>query len=63
MSRGLSNISRFPKPKDAEIENFVNAQAESIAKWWESDRFKNIKRPYTPLDVVKHRGSLGDDVV
>ncbi|QEU61636.1 Icl2 [Kluyveromyces lactis] len=63
MNRRLSNISRFPKPKDAEVEKFVNAQAESVAKWWESDRFKNIKRPYTPLDVVKHRGSLGDDVV
>ncbi|CDO92643.1 unnamed protein product [Kluyveromyces dobzhanskii CBS 2104] len=63
MGRRFSRISRYPKPKDVEVEEFVNAQAERVAEWWKTDRFKNIKRPYTPLDVVKHRGSLGDDVV
>lgn len=62
MTRGFSSISKFPKVKDGQVEEFLDTQAKEISEWWESERFKNIKRTYTPLDVAKHRGSFGNDV-
>lgn len=42
---------------NAEDELF-NAQTAQVKEWWASDRFKNIKRPYTAEDVVSKRGTL-----
>lgn len=31
---------------------------KEIKRWWESPRFKYVKRTYSPEDVAKHRGTL-----
>ena len=41
----------------AEDEVF-NQQIQAVKKWWSSPRYKGIKRPYTPEDVVSKRGTL-----
>lgn len=33
-------------------------QVEDVKQWWSSSRYKGIKRPYTPEDVVSKRGTL-----
>ncbi|KAI9652886.1 MAG: hypothetical protein M1831_006315 [Alyxoria varia] len=43
--------------KDAEDE-LQDVQVAEVAEWWESPRYRGIKRPYTPQDVVNMRGSL-----
>ncbi|KAH7581674.1 Isocitrate lyase signature [Nakaseomyces glabratus] len=40
------------------IKTYVEDQIKAVTEWFGSDRFQNIKRTYTPLDVVKHRGSI-----
>lgn len=40
-------------------ESFIQEEVKKIEQWWNSPRFKETKRIYTPLDVIKHRGSLG----
>lgn len=61
--RRLSGLSSYPKPSESEVKEFVQSQAKKIEEWWASPRFKNINRPYKPLDVAKHRGSFGDEIV
>lgn len=39
-------------------KDFVFSESSKVEEWWESARFKNISRPYSATDVVKHRGSL-----
>lgn len=41
------------------LREFVNQEVKNTEDWWNNDRFVDIKRPYSALDVVKHRGSLG----
>lgn len=48
---------------DLDLRNFVHEEVEKVDKWWAQPRYKNIKRPYTSLDVVKHRGSLPVDAI
>jgi isocitrate lyase len=45
------------KAGDAE-DALYNAQVQALKEWWESPRFKGIKRPYTAEDVVARRGTL-----
>ncbi|KAI3639668.1 hypothetical protein MIR68_002362 [Amoeboaphelidium protococcarum] len=39
-------------------EKAFHEQVSQIKKWWESDRFKGIKRPYTAEQVAKLRGTF-----
>jgi isocitrate lyase len=45
------------KAGDAEDVLFQQ-QVEDVKKWWASPRYKGIKRPYTPEDIVSKRGAL-----
>jgi isocitrate lyase len=42
---------------DAEQQIF-DEQVRQVKEWWSSPRYKGIKRPYTPEDVVSKRGTL-----
>jgi isocitrate lyase len=42
---------------DAEQQIF-DEQIRQVKEWWASPRYKGIKRPYTPEDVVSKRGTL-----
>ncbi|KAL2105115.1 hypothetical protein VUR80DRAFT_8981 [Thermomyces stellatus] len=44
------------KPGAAEDALF-DAQVAEIEAWWQTDRFKGIKRPYSAVDVATKRGS------
>ena len=37
---------------------FFDRQVQDLKQWWAESRWQNIKRPYTPEDVVSKRGSL-----
>jgi isocitrate lyase len=41
----------------AEDEIF-NQQVQQVRDWWSTPRYKGIKRPYSPEDVVSKRGTL-----
>ena len=45
------------KPGKAEDEIY-NEQMQQVKDWWASPRYKGIKRPYSPDDVVSKRGTL-----
>jgi len=49
-------LKESEKP-DAEQAIF-DEQIEQVKQWWASPRYKGIKRPYTPQDVVSKRGTL-----
>lgn len=49
-------LKESEKP-DAEQEIF-DQQVQQVKEWWSSPRYKGIKRPYSPEDVVSKRGSL-----
>lgn len=40
------------------LRSTLKSEIKDIREWWESPRFKNIKRIYTAEDVAKHRGTL-----
>ncbi|CAI4054715.1 hypothetical protein SUVZ_16G2850 [Saccharomyces uvarum] len=44
--------------KAKSIEDFLSSESAKVEKWWASRRFKDVSRPYSATDVVKHRGSL-----
>ncbi len=50
-------LSTETKAGDAEDLLFKQL-VEDVKKWWASPRYKGIKRPYTPEDVVSKRGTL-----
>ncbi|ETI26670.1 isocitrate lyase [Cladophialophora carrionii CBS 160.54] len=50
-------LSTEEKAGDAE-DILFQQQVEDVKKWWASPRYKGIKRPYTPEDVVSKRGAL-----
>lgn len=50
-------LSTEDKAGDAE-DILFKQQVEDVKKWWASPRYKGIKRPYTPEDVVSKRGTL-----
>ena len=39
-------------------EELFGQQVQDVEIWWASERFKGIKRPYSPEDVVSKRGSM-----
>ena len=39
-------------------DSLYQQQIEAVKSWWASPRFEDIKRPYTPEDVVSKRGTL-----
>ena len=45
------------KPGKAEDEIY-NEQIQQVKDWWAIPRYKGIKRPYSPDDVVSKRGTL-----
>ena len=45
------------KPGKAEDEIY-DEQTQQVKEWWASPRYKGIKRPYSPDDVVSKRGTL-----
>ena len=45
------------KPGKAEDEIY-NKEIQQVKDWWASPRYKGIKRPYSPDDVVSKRGTL-----
>src|ERR1700761_1188206 len=47
-------LSTEQKAGDAE-DILFKEQVEDVKKWWSSPRYKGIKRPYTPEDVVSKR--------
>jgi isocitrate lyase len=45
-------------PTPEEEEAILQSETEAIAKWWQSPRWKGIKRPYSARDVATKRGTL-----
>lgn len=43
-----------PSAEDALFQE----QVQEVEKWWASERYQGIKRPYTAEDVVSKRGAL-----
>ncbi|KAI8822402.1 isocitrate lyase [Fimicolochytrium jonesii] len=42
----------------AEEQRVFDAEVKSIKAWWENERFRLVKRPYSAEDVAKKRGTL-----
>ncbi|ODV91264.1 hypothetical protein CANCADRAFT_2976 [Tortispora caseinolytica NRRL Y-17796] len=57
-SKGLTTLSRFPYPTLDDEEKFLAEQVAEIEKWWATDRFKDIRRPYDAQTVASLRGTL-----
>lgn len=59
---GTNPTDSFQLAKEAEkpdLEQQVyDEQIKQVKEWWASPRYKGIKRPYTPHDVVSKRGTL-----
>lgn len=51
-------LLRTEDKRGGEEEALFNYQVQQVKEWWESPRYKAIKRPYSPEDVVSKRGSL-----
>lgn len=51
-------ISKFPYPSTSEESQYLKDSVETIEKWWASDRFKNISRPYSAEKIASFRGTL-----
>jgi isocitrate lyase len=50
----LAESSKAGEAEDA----LFDEQVAAVKAWWESPRYKDIKRPYTAEDVVLRRGTL-----
>lgn len=50
----LPEASKAGQSEDALFEE----QVQQVRDWWASPRYKGIKRPYSPEDVVSKRGAL-----
>lgn len=60
-STSATKISRLYYSTSQTMINTLDIQNEvqKVQDWWRSERFKNVKRIHSPMDIVKHRGSLG----
>ncbi|CAD6979850.1 unnamed protein product [Tilletia controversa] len=65
-ARSVAATSLVPPPAplplqsptvEQETEEF-KARVKAVQEWWDSPRFKGIKRPYTAESVVTKRGSM-----
>ncbi|KAJ1982769.1 isocitrate lyase 1 [Dimargaris xerosporica] len=45
----------------AQEEQAFQAEVAAVKQWWQSPRFRNLKRPYTAEAIVAKRGSLAMD--
>ena len=59
VNRGLFNRRNMSATSPSQLNISLQNETAKVKDWWASERFKDVKRPYSPLDVVKHRGSLG----
>ncbi|KXT09080.1 hypothetical protein AC579_10044 [Pseudocercospora musae] len=50
-------LAKESEKPDLEQQIF-DTQVKQVEEWWASPRYKGIKRPYTPEDVVSKRGTL-----
>lgn len=50
----LSDTSKAGQAEDA----LFDEQVQQVKDWWASPRYKGIKRPYSPEDIVSKRGAL-----
>lgn len=68
-ARGIANVAstqiystpaslRIQPPTVQEEADDFNRACQEVQKWFDSPRFKGIKRPYGPADVVSKRGSV-----
>lgn len=55
-TEGFQLLEELEKP--AAEQQVFDEQVKYVREWWESPRYKGIKRPYTPEDVVSKRGTL-----
>lgn len=53
LSTGTSQSSSI-----VNLNSFIAKEVQKIRDWWTQPRYNNVKRPYSALDVAKHRGSL-----
>ncbi|KAL3233609.1 Mitochondrial 2-methylisocitrate lyase ICL2 [Nakaseomyces bracarensis] len=42
----------------ADFNSYFRTEVAKVDSWLKSTRFKNVKRPYSAEDIVKHRGSI-----
>lgn len=54
----ISTISTYPYPTPADEQLYFDKTVSEIKNWWESPRFKNISRSYSPEKVASFRGTL-----
>jgi isocitrate lyase len=57
-SRAGSELFTLDPPSIEQEEAKLDATTQSIQEWFESPRFKGIKRPYTARDVAIKRGTF-----
>lgn len=43
------------------LKDFLQKESDRIDEWWGGERFKDIKRDYSAINVVKHRGTIPVD--
>ncbi|EME89375.1 uncharacterized protein MYCFIDRAFT_48983 [Pseudocercospora fijiensis CIRAD86] len=59
---GTQPTDAFQLAKESEKpdleQQIFDTQVKQVKEWWASPRYKGIKRPYTPEDVVSKRGTL-----
>lgn len=56
-ARSLTSSTSQPSSV-VNLKTFITDEVRKIENWWAQPRYKEIKRPYSALDVLKHRGSL-----
>lgn len=58
ISRGLRSLEFQSADPNTGVEyDALKAEAAAIEKWWSEDRWKNVKRDYSAIDVVCLRNS------
>lgn len=55
----LTTVRTLSSTRMVEMKYSLQDEVAKVQEWWATERFKDITRPYSALDVVKHRGSLG----
>ncbi|CCE64913.1 hypothetical protein TPHA_0J00910 [Tetrapisispora phaffii CBS 4417] len=53
IAQSTSRLSEFDQ-----IQSQLAKEVKDIEKWWSSDRWNNVKRIYTAIDIAKRRGSF-----
>lgn len=45
-----------PSPEEEDV--LFDAEVQAVKQWWDTPRWKGIKRPYSAADIVSKRGTL-----